>query len=369
MNKKNILFILHLPPPVHGSSLVGQSIRSSKIINNTFDCRYLNLLVSRTINETGKSSFLKVFRFIGVWFQLLLEIIKKKPDVCYLALTATGAAFYKDVLLVILLRIFQVKKVYHLHNKGINLNQSGSINKFLYSFVFKNAEVILLSRHLYKDVESFVPESRIHICPNGIEDTTNGFEPRLYREDKPVKILFLSNLIETKGVSVLLKACALIQQKDIDFECDFIGAEGDLNATQFAEIVTRNQLSTKVKYLGKKYGKDKHEALSNADIFAFPTFYSNECFPLVLLEAMSAGLPVVSTFEGGIPDIVENGVSGFLVQQKDIEELAEKLEILIKSAELRNQMGKAGYQKFEKEFNFEIFEHRITEIIHRISIK
>src|ERR1035437_4542302 len=100
--KNNILFILHFPPPVHGSSMIGQSIKNSKIINDTFDCRYINLLVSRTINETGKPSSLKVMRFMRVWFKVLAEIIKKKPDVCYLALTAKGAAFYKDVLLVAL---------------------------------------------------------------------------------------------------------------------------------------------------------------------------------------------------------------------------------------------------------------------------
>lgn len=363
---KKILFILHFPPPVHGSSMVGLSIKNSKLINNSFDCRFINLLVSRTLTETGKTSILKIFRFIGLWFKLFKEIITRKPDVCYLALTTTGASFYKDVLLVGLLRLFHIKRVYHLHNKGVSKSQNNKINKLLYRFVFEDAYVILLSNHLYKDIEKFVPQSYVYICPNGILDMTSNIQSQLLSKEKSVKILFLSNMIESKGFLVLLSACSILQKKGIDFECDFIGAEGDMQATQFIERVKQQQLSKKVNYLGKKFDKEKQVALSNADIFSFPTYYSNECFPLVLLEAMSAGLPVISTFEGGIPDIIEEGITGFLVPQKNAEVIAEKLELLIENPVLRQQMGKAGRLKFEKEFTFEIFENRLVEILKQV---
>ena len=361
---KKILFILHLPPPVHGSSIVGQCVKNSTIINKSFDCRYINLLVSRTIDEAGKPSGLKVLRFVGAWFKLLVEIITKKPDVCYLALTATSAAFYKDVLLVALLRVFHIKRVYHLHNKGVSQNQTNKLNNLFYRFVFKNSDIILLSNQLYQDIETFVPASRVYICPNGIVNTITNIEPRLFTKEKPVKILFLSNLIKSKGVFVLLDACSILQQKGIGFECNFVGAEGDINATQFAEKVNQKQLSSKVNYLGKKFGKDKQEVFANAEIFAFPTYF--DCFGLVNLEAMQYSLPVVSTFEGGIPDIVEDGVTGFLVPKKNAEALAEKLEILINNPKLRQQMGKAGRQKYETEFTLEIFEHRLKEILQQV---
>lgn len=361
---KNILFILHLPPPVHGSSMVGQSIKDSELVNSSFNCRYINLLVSRTINETGKMSFLKFFRFVGVWFKLLVELIKRKPDVCYLALTSTDTAFYKDVLLIVLLRIFRIKRLYHLHNKGVRGSQSKKINKLLYEFAFKDADIILLSSKLYKDIETFVPISRVHICPNGIVSTVTNIGSRLFLKENPVRILFLSNLIESKGVSVLLEACSILQQEEIDFECNLVGAEGDLTATQFSEKVNQKQLFPRVNYLGRKIGKEKEDAFECTDIFIHPTL--SDCFPLVLLEAMSASLPIVSTFEGGIPDIVEDGTTGYLVNQKDAEALAKKLAMLIKNPELREQMGKAGRKKYENEFTLDIFEHRLTEILYQI---
>jgi glycosyltransferase involved in cell wall biosynthesis len=367
MNKmKKILFILHVPPPVHGSSMVGQSIMKSKLINESFDCNFVNLLVSRSINDTGKWSLMKVLRFIGIWVRQIAKIIMKRPEVCYLALSTTGLSFFKDVMLVFWLRLFRIKRVYHLHNKGVSKRQTNKILRFLYEFVFKGADVILLSNHLYKDIETFVPLSKVHICPNGIEDLFLNIKPRLVASQHPAKILFLSNLIESKGVTVLLDACVILQQKGIDFECNFVGAEGDITAIQFDEKVKQHGMENKVKYLGRKFGQDKQAVLADTDIFAFPTYYSNECFPLVLLEAMSARIAVVSTFEGGIPDIIEDGVTGFLVPQRDVEIMAEKLEELIKYPALREQMGKAGRQKFEDEFTLGIFEHQLQSILQRI---
>ena len=360
---KNILFLLHCPPPVHGSSIVGLSIKNSSKINNYFECRFINLLVSKTINDTGKMGFFKIIRFIGVLTKLIIELFKKKPDLCYLALTATGTAFYKDVLLIALLRLAHVKRIYHLHNKGINQQHHNKINKFLYSFVFKDADVILLSNALYHDIESFVPESRVSICPNGIDDAFPDFVTRSIEIESKIKIIFLSNLIESKGIFVLLDACSLLQQKDIDFECDFIGAEGNVTISEFNKKVNQYQLNSKVHFLGKKYGKEKNNIFENADIFAFPSYYSNECFPLVLLEAMSAGLPVISTFEGGIPDIVKEGVTGYLVPQRDSVALANQLERLILNQELRFKMGNAARKKFESRFKLENFELRMIEIL------
>lgn len=358
---KKILFILHFPPPVHGSSIVGQAIKNSATINESFDCRYINLLVSRTVDETGKPSFIKIFRFITLWFRLLYEIVRKKPDLAYLALTASGAAFYKDVLIVALLRLFGIKRIYHLHNQGVRQNETKLINRILYSFVFKNADVILLSNQLYKDIASFVPVTAVHICPNGIVDTTVTATSNSSQVQNPFRILFLSNLLRLKGVFELLEACSILQQKGIDFECNLVGAEGDITALQFNNKVIQKQLSHRVHYIGKKFGKEKEEIFAKADVFVHPTL--NDCFPLVLLEAMRAGLPVISTFEGGIPDIVEDGTTGFLVPQKNTIALADKIEELIRNTELRHFMRKQGRAKYENEFKLEIFESRLKEIL------
>ena len=102
----------------------------------------------------------------------------------------------------------------------------------------------------------------------------------------------------------------------------------------------------------------------------FPTFYHNECFPLVLLEAMEHGLPCISTTEGGIPGIVDDGKTGFLVPKHDAVALADKIEMFIRDTDLRHKMGSAGREKFEREFTLEVFEKRMVEILsNNVSVK
>lgn len=113
-------------------------------------------------------------------------------------------------------------------------------------------------------------------------------------------------------------------------------------------------------------GKDKEAFLNAADIFVFPTFYHNECFPLVLLEAMEHGVACISTTEGGIPDIIDNGKTGFLVPKHDVAALADKILLLLSNPDLRCNMGKAGRVKFEKEFTLNVFENRMTWILEHI---
>ncbi|QGY43918.1 glycosyltransferase [Maribellus comscasis] len=365
--KPNILFLLHIPPPVHGSSVVGQYIKQSSLINKSFEARYINLMASKEVSSSGKVNLRKIGGFVKIWFKLLGELRKKKPDLCYLALTTTGAAFYRDIFVVGLLKLFRIKRVYHLHNKGVKRWSTFLINRYFYRFVFQNADVIILSKYLYPDIQAFVPENKIHICPNGISNKIEEDKPAESNNSKEVsKILFLSNLIESKGVYVLLEACSLLKEKKIPFQCDFVGGEGDITASQFYERAQKLGLNNSVNYLGKKFGTEKEEIFSKANVFAFPTFYPNECLPLVLLEAMQNKLPVISTFEGGIPDVVDDTETGFLVPQKDPRLMAEKLEILISDSNLCKKMGEAGRKKFEEEFTLIQFENRMSNILGKI---
>lgn len=363
---KNILFLLHLPPPIHGSSKVGMQIKESALINKTFECSYINLLASKNIAESGKVNLRKIIGFIFTFVKVFGSLLTKRPQLCYLSITSTGAAFYKDLLLVTLLKVFRIKLIYHLHNKGVSLHQHKTINRICYRFVYRNADVILLSKRLYSDIQQFVQEYRVHICPNGIKDEGRIATRQELRTKNAVQIMFLSNLIESKGVFILLEACALLKNKEIPFECIYIGGEGDITALNLDKEINKLGLRDHVNYQGKKHGEEKGKAFLEADIFAFPTYYTKECFPLVLLEAMSYSLPVISTFEGGIPDLIEDGVTGFLVQQRDTVALSEKLELLIQNPELRLQMGAAGRTKYEKEFTLEIFENRMVEILNQV---
>ena len=126
MKNKKILFILHLPPPVHGASMVGKYIHDSEVINNTFDCHYLNLALAKDLNDIGKGGMRKLKDFYKQLKQVRLLIKSIKPQQCYVTPNAKGGAFYKDFLVVMLLKIMRQNVIVHYHNKGCLLYTSPS---------------------------------------------------------------------------------------------------------------------------------------------------------------------------------------------------------------------------------------------------
>jgi glycosyltransferase involved in cell wall biosynthesis len=199
--------------------MVGKYIQDSVLINEELNCRYINLSTSRSIDEIGKGGVEKLWRYLGILFQTFWNLVVFRPAIVYLTLTAKGSGFYKDALLALLIKGFGMKVVYHFHNKGVSERQNYKIDNWLYKKVFKNAEIILLSRHLYPDIQKYVQEEQVHYCPNGIPDAFSTMPTkRQSEENTKVTILFLSNLIESKGLFVLLHACAILQQKNIPFE-------------------------------------------------------------------------------------------------------------------------------------------------------
>ena len=366
-SEKKMLFILHLPPPVHGAAMVGQWIKDSAKINGSVEADYINLSTSQNLQAIGKGGLSKLKALVNIQVKVIKALLNKKYDLCYMTLTAKGAGFYKDVLIVCILKIFRKKIVYHFHNKGVKKSGESFINKLLYRFVFRKTNSILLSPHLYKDISGFVDRENVFFCPNGITDVNYTFsEKQKTSEQQPCKFLFLSNMMEEKGVIVLLEACKKLKDKGFNFECHFIGAWSDITEAVFHKKINHLNISSHVFAHGKRYGDEKLSFFEEADAFIFPTFYHNECFPLVLLEAMQAKLPVISTFEGGIPDIVVDGETGILTEKRNGKTLAETLALLIDNPEMRLKMGLAGRKRYEELFTLKKFEANLISILEAI---
>lgn len=367
---RKILFITPLPPPVHGSSMVSRYIKDSSLINKQFECHYVNLSTSRRMEEIGKHSYLlyfkKAFRFLSSFALLFKNLLCNRYDLCYLAITCHGVGFLKDMPFVLLCKLFGRKVVIHQHNKGMSHDVDRWPYRWLLPLTYRGTTVILLSWHLYPDIERVVKRSQVMICPNGIPDT--GTEPSAQRHNVVPRILFLSNLIVSKGVYVLLDALKILKEQGYSFVCDFVGGETkEIDAATFAREVERRSLNEVAVYQGRKYGSEKDTYFNNADIFILPTFYDNECLPLVILEAMQHKIPVISTDEGGIPDIIDDDTTGLIARRQDAADLASKLAKLLPDAELRQRMGEAGYEKYRRQFTLDAFENTFAAILSRLT--
>lgn len=360
--KSTILFILHLPPPVHGAAMMGKYINESKLINDAFDCHYINLTTAKSLQDIGKGGIRKLWKFIKLLWNIFRDVKKLNPQVVYITPNACGNAFYKDFIVMQLLKSINCNVIAHYHNKGVITCQDKWLDDKLYKLFFKNIKIILLAESLYKDIAKYVERKNVFICPNGIPSSHSILQ--VNRCHPIPHLLFLSNLLISKGVISLLDAAKILKEKGCSFICEFVGGEtSEIDSKRFNKEVQKRGLNNFVVYEGKKYGEEKRMAFENADIFVFPTYYPNECFPLVLLEAMEYALPCISTNEGGICDIIDDGKTGIILNTKDTTKLAEEIESLLLHKAKREEMGLNGYNKFKQEFTLEEFEKRMKHIL------
>jgi glycosyltransferase involved in cell wall biosynthesis len=359
--KPRILFVLHLPPPVHGAAMMGQAIRESEMVADAFDARFVNLSASASLSEVGRVSMKKLAFLSRLLRQVRKEVRDFRPDLVYLTPTSSGPGLIKDCLTVRSIRKRGSKVVLHFHNKGVSARQDRFPYSFLYRSLFKDAKVILLSERLYPDVERFVVRENAFFCPNGID----GVDVRRREKQSVPEILFLSNLLPDKGVVDLLDACKILVERGLRFSCRFVGApSADLTGERFARLVEERNLQSVIRFDGPLYGSAKLDALADADMLVHPT--RDDAFPLVILEAMAAGLAVVSTREGGIPDEVEDGITGILCDKENPSALADAIGKLLEQPDLCREMGNAGRTRYEKLFTKAAFEQRFVEILKQI---
>ena len=359
--KPSILFIMHMPPPVHGAAMMGKYIHDSKLVNETFDCHYINLTTATSLQDIGKGGIGKLWKFVKLLCLIVKTLLAVKPQLVYVTPNACGGAFYKDFVVVQLIKTMGYKVVVHYHNKGVATRQDRWLDDKLYRRFFKGIKVILLAEVLYADVEKYVKREDVFICPNGIPETLTA-EPSAERHNPVPRLLFLSNLLESKGVIVLLDALKILKDKGYSFICDFVGGEtAEIDATRFEREVEQRGLNTVAIYNGKKYGDEKKEYFEKADAFVLPSF--NEAFPLVNIEAMEFKLPVIATNVGGVAAEVKNGENGLICETRKPKSLADCIERLFGDEKLRQAMGEDGYKKFKEQFTVQAFEKNITSCL------
>ena len=370
--KPKILFIMHMPPPVHGASMVGQFIHDSKLINSSFDCHYVNLAVATRLEDVGKGGWHKAKGVLKKLMDVRKAVKNVKSDLVYITPNSAGIPFYKDFITVMMLKMMGQKVVMHFHNKGVETRQDKWLDNWMYKHYFKGVKLILLADALYEDVKKYVKREDVFVCPNAIPAISSANQVNENSDHVP-HILWLTNIMKTKGITEYLSALKILKDKGVKFQADFVGGlTKEMSGEEFDSALSMMGLNECCTYYGPKYGDDKYSFFSQADVFVLPSY--TEAFPVSILEAMQFALPVVASNVGGVSAEVEEGVSGFLLGGKqpimlntfrpDVCEIADKLQVLLTDTDLRHKMGEAGRRKFETEFTLEVFEKRMVEILN-----
>jgi len=364
MHPKKVLFIGQLPPPVHGVTMMNELVVESLMTSEYFDLETIKLQFAKSVEEISKFTFWKLLKTLIYSFQIFFKSIRYQPDLVYFTITPGGAAFIRDILFVIALRITNSKIVYHLHGQGIKQNiQKSRWKRIIYQWVFKKAHIICLSELLTKDLNEICQRTP-YIIPNGIKKVS---DINMIKKDvgKEPQIIYLSNFFRSKGILILLDALHILNESGIRFTANLVGAPGDVSLAFLEKKIRSLSLENRVLITGPIFGQKKFIALNQADIFVQPTYF--DAFPLTILEAMQCKLPVISTFEGGIPDIVLDNETGLLFERGNIVKLVQCLSLLLNSEPLRTKMGEAGFRRYEKLFTSGRFTKDLTTLLMDLS--
>jgi len=364
--KQRILMLVQLPPPEHGAAAVNRQVVESAKLAESFDLDVAPISMMEDLAHIRRFEWSKIARSLKLCWTIAARLFgRARPDLVYFTLSPNGWAFYRDLVFVALFRIAGVPRVFHLHGRGVAAAIARAPwRKPLYRFAFAQAFVITLGGLLRRDIDGLVDQDRVFVVPNGIRDMADKPSAPRARTAGPVRILFLSNMLEEKGPFVLLEALAALARKGVPFEARFAGAwRKPLSPDDFAARVAALGLERRVAHLGPVYGAAKAQAFANADIFVLPTHYDHEALPLVAIEAMMHGLPVITTKIGALPEIVVPGSSGELIAPRDVPALAAALEQLIMDADLRAAYGRAARARFESDLTEARFEERLLRVL------
>ena len=355
-SENSILIIGQTPPPYHGSTIMTRTYLKA-LSSCGYEVLFINKLFSRNISDIGKLTWQKIMALTMLIFRVIKTCTVCKPILCIYFMSSAGSSLIIDLFVLQLLDLFSVNFIPRFGGKGFkDLAKKPFWEYLLRNTLKKSLGGIVLGNKQKNDVNMFIKNESLYILPNCLLEDSE--YTCLNCDDKILRILFLSNLIPSKGSMEFLQAARIALAALPNRQMQFIIA-GNKWTDEFNEklksYVLENKMQEFVTFYDDVYGKEKEKLFATSHIFVFPTYYELETFGIVNLEAMRAGLPVISSPEEAIPDVVKNGETGFIVHPKDPNEISDRIIKLIEDSLLRRRMGIKGRERFLEEYSFEPF--------------
>jgi colanic acid/amylovoran biosynthesis glycosyltransferase len=240
----------------------------------------------------------------------------------------------------------------------------------VYDGLFQKGDIFLpISEYWKKELIGLgCPPEKTVVHRMGIELDKFDYRPHDIRMDGPVRLLTVGRLVQKKGHCYAIGAVAdlIAAGRDIEYT---IAGDGPLRH-DLEQLVDKYSLQDRVKFPGAVDQEQVRELYRESDVFILPSITADdgdmEGVPVVLMEAMACGLPVVSTRHSGIDELITDGMSGLLATEKDVSAIAEKLLYLLDNAQSSHDLAQAARQCVEREFSIDILNKRLEKIYHTL---
>lgn len=380
MNKRKILLIGILPPPINGQSIAFQTLAK--------ELEAEVLIIAGQRNTNISATLFKIFNFSGLLFHLIAKLFFKKY-VVYHTISQSKEGFLRDFLIVMISKFFGNKVIVHIHGgnyDGFYHAQKPFVQKQINGMLKKVDSILILSESLAKMFD-FARELRtkIKIVQNGLpwdfDENLIKIKEVSISKDSPIKILFLSNLIESKGYLDVLEATSiLVNEYGYHIKTDFCGEFIHYDDAQrfatlseakhyFHAFIEKNNLENHVNYHGIVGLEKKKEVLREAHFFVLPTNYINEGQPISIIEAMAYSCLVLATDYRGISDLITIYKSGVYVKYCNPREIAFEIHNMIQHPSEYQRISGNAHQSYLKNFTKEKHLKTIIQEIERYTFQ
>ena len=256
---------------------------------------------------------------------------------------------------------------FHGYDMSAFISNKGSD---VYKDLFLNGDLFLPISDYWKGklVKLNCDEKKIIVHRMGINLGKFKYSERKIQPGEPIKILTVGRLVEKKGHEYLIKAIAKVITNHTNITC-IIAGDGPLR-NKLESLVLETGIKNYVKILGAVEQDEILKLYQQAHIFVLPSITASngdqEGIPVVLMEAQAVGLPIISTYHSGIPEVIMDGKSGFLVPEKDVNALADRLDYLIKHPEIWLEMGRCGRNFVEEKYDIKKLNQQLVEIYQNL---
>jgi glycosyltransferase involved in cell wall biosynthesis len=270
-------------------------------------------------------------RVIGVlsfWLKIFLKVRIIQPEIVHTQDLSMGIPAYLSRKIL--------KIPYIIWGRGNDVYYPSNFERITMKPILKNALAILALTEDMREKLQCIYDTQIYVIPNGIDlEGYKGIPIDPEKKQIIKKILFVGRLNPVKGVQYLIQAMKIVHDKMPDTRLILVG-EG-IERERLEVLSIQLGIQQYVQFIGEVPHEKVQTIMQRADIFVLPSL--SEGFPNVLLEAMACGLPVIASRVGGIPDIITNEINGYLVEIKDVDDMANKILLLLSDDGLRKKIS------------------------------
>lgn len=352
--RRRVLMIgMHLTKTRGGISTLTKEILNSSLTDD-FEFEY----IASQAEDFGK--FAKARLALEAIFQFVRNCVRDAPESVYVHV-GSNASLYRESFFILLAKIFRLKTIAHFHAGDFDFyyaRQNPFGKFFIRRAIGLSDGLIAVSQDSARRLGEVVGAGKNVICiPNGIDTSEFDFPPKR-ENDEPIRILFVGAIGKLKGERDLIETLKILKKRgDFDLKISMLG----FGAENLRPVFEDAGITDWIEFLGAVALERRGEFYRNADIFALPTY--GEAMSMSIIEAMSAGLPVVTTDVGGNPELVENGVNGWLVKAGDAEDLADKIAFFFENKTARNEFGASGKRKAQANFDIRNCVENLREFL------